>query len=108
MSGEANRNSGETERVERALAAIERVMRIFVFERIVYLLGAGAGMGLLLYAVYQAIDEGTADAQFLGLVFGSGGLFAITGGAVLLLLNRSFSLLREVLLGQARARGEDA
>ncbi|HEY6663429.1 MAG TPA: hypothetical protein VIZ66_10955, partial [Sphingomicrobium sp.] len=69
-------------------------------ERAIYLIGATAGMLLFLYAVYLMIAAGKYDGTFLGLVFGSGGLFTITGGAILLLLNKTFALVREIMLAR--------
>ena len=73
-------------------------MKMYRAERVIYLAGATAGMGLLFYAVLMMIWGGRSDAQFLGLVFGSGGLFATAGGAVLLLLNKTFALVKEIVL----------
>jgi hypothetical protein len=90
--------SDPRERVEIVLAAIQRVVSIFWAERVIYLLGATAGMGLLLYAVVRLLAGEKQDFSALGLVLGSGGLFATAGGAVLLLLNRSFALIREIVI----------
>jgi hypothetical protein len=46
------------------------------------------------------ISDRKYDATFLGLVFGSGGIFAASGGAILLLLNKTFALVREIVLSR--------
>ena len=84
--------------VSTALHAVRELMGIFRFERIVYLIGAGAGIALLLYAAWRTINSPELDPKSIGYLFGSGGLFAITGARVLYLLNRSFSLIERVVL----------
>jgi len=97
----AHRGIDPNDRFDAVLEAIQRIVAIFWPERLIYLVGATAGMGLLLYAVVRLLTGEQQDWSALGLVLGSGGLFASAGGAVLILLNRSFALIREIALGRA-------
>jgi hypothetical protein len=81
-----------------ALRVIRELMAIFKYERAIYLVGAGLGMLLLLYAAYRTI-EGSTDPKLAGYYFGSGGIFALAGGRVLYVLNRAFTLMEKVLIG---------
>jgi hypothetical protein len=83
---------------DRALSALERLLKLYWFERYIYAAGAAAGMTLVLYAAYLTINGGGQDQSGLGFFFGAGGLLGISGGLTLRLLNKSFALVREVLL----------
>lgn len=59
-------------------------------------------MALLLYAAFLTIRGGGYDQDALGFYFGAGGAFGVSGGLTLRLLNKSFALLREVILAGVR------
>lgn len=86
---------------DMALSAVERLMHIYRFERIVFLVGAAAGMMLLIYAAWLTIKNGSSNKEELAYFFGAGGAFATSGGYVLYQLRQSFSLVRKILLKQA-------
>jgi len=96
-------NDIPAERVELALSAIERLMKIHALDRAIYLTGAAAGMALLLYAVFLTIRGGNYDQDALGFFFGAGGVFATTGGLVVRILSKNFALIREILLAGVRS-----
>ncbi|MEO5973281.1 MAG: hypothetical protein ABIP91_07965 [Sphingomicrobium sp.] len=89
------------ENVGVALAAVERIVRMFWPERILYLIGAGAGIALLIYAAFQALATPGYPLETAGYLFGSGGFFGIAGGRVLAVFNRSFRILEEILVPKA-------
>ena len=94
---------GNVERVEMALKVVRELVSTFWLERIAYLIGALAGLSLLIYAAWQAIAGEGFKLESAGLLFGSGGLFAVSGARVLYVFNRSFSLLEKVVLDTGRA-----
>lgn len=81
-----------------ALDAIERMNRIHIFERIIFLSGGAAGTALLIYAAWLTIRGGQYDKESLGYFFGAGGAFATTGAYVMWQLRQSFTLVRELVL----------
>jgi hypothetical protein len=87
----------EQEMISQTLDALERIMRMFQAERIVYLLGAATSLGLLLYAAFLMISSGKVDASQLGLIFGAGGLTTVCGARVVFFLNKAFNLIEEVI-----------
>ena len=87
---------GDAEAVERALKNVETLMRMFMMERVIYVLGATASLLLLAYAAFLLISSGTATMEQLALLFGSGGLFTVSGVQVTFFLNRAFRLMEQV------------
>lgn len=83
--------------LERALDAVERLMRMFRAERIVYLVAAAASFGLLFYAAFLMFAEEGVDAASLGLIFGATGLSAVSAGRIAFFLNRAFKLIEDVV-----------
>jgi len=79
------------------LDAIERMMRVFNTERIIYLCGALASLVLLGYAAFLMIRTGSFNLEQAGLLFGSGGLFTVTGARVVFFLNRTFNLIEDMV-----------
>lgn len=88
--------SGDAKVVERALNGVERLMRMFLLERIIYLLGATISLLLLTYASWLLVKTGNTSPEQFALLFGSGGLFAIAGVQVTQYLNRAFKLLEQL------------
>jgi hypothetical protein len=88
---------GEDKSVDLALGAVRELMNMFRAERYIYLGAAGIGMALLAYAAFLMIYEGTFDLGKAGLLFGSSGLFAVSGARILFLLNRTYNLTEDLL-----------
>ena len=85
------------DKVDVALGAVERLMHIYRFERFIFLMGAAAGMVLLIYAAWLTINGGRYDKESLGYFFGAGGAFATSGAYVLYQLRQTFALVRAIL-----------
>lgn len=82
--------------VQLTLDAVERMMRLFQTERIIYLAGALGALALLGYAAVDMINEGASPTQ-LGLLFGGAGLFTVSGARVVYFLNRTYNLVEDIL-----------
>jgi hypothetical protein len=88
----------DREIITETLDALERLMRMFSAERMLYLLGAIGSMGLLLLAAFLMITskEGVNYTQ-IGLIFGATGVAAATGARIAYFLNKSFNLVEDVV-----------
>jgi hypothetical protein len=88
----------DRELVTQTLDALERLMRMFQTERMLYLAGAMGSMALLLLAAYLMITskDGVNFSQ-IGLIFGATGIAAVTGARIAYFLNKSFNLVEDVL-----------
>jgi hypothetical protein len=88
----------DKEIITQTLDALERLMRMFQAERLLYLLGAVGSMGLLLLAAYLMImSEEGVDWTQIGLIFGATGIAAATGARIAYFLNKSFNLIEDVV-----------
>ena len=79
--------------VRVTLDAVERMNKMFRAERFIYLGSATAAIFLLGYAAFLMIRSGNFTLEQGGLLFGSGGLFAVSGARLLFLLNRTYDLI---------------
>lgn len=94
----------ERQTLNQTLDALERLMRMFQAERLIYLACALVSFGLLIYAgvlFFGANGGNGIKAEQLGLFFGAGGLITVAGGRVVLFLNRAFNLVEDIIRGLA-------
>lgn len=83
--------------VQLTLDAVERMMRLFHTERIIYLAGAIGALALLGYAAFLMIRSGSFSVEQAGLLFGAGGLFTVSGARVVFFLNRTYDLIEDIV-----------
>ena len=89
--------AGDKDSITQTLDALERLMRMFQAERIIYLLSATASFGLLLYAAYLMFSSQDVTAAEIGLIFGATGVSAVSGGRIAYFLNKSFNLIEDIV-----------
>ena len=87
----------ERQTLTQTLDALDRLMRMFQAERMVYLACAFASFALLIYAAVLMFTTQKIDPTQLGLIFGASGLTAVAGGRVVLFLNRAFNLVEDIV-----------
>ena len=87
----------DKESITQTLDALERLMRMFQAERIIYLMSAAASFVLLLYAAYLMFSSGAITAAEMGLIFGATGVSAISGSRIAYFLNKSFNLIEDIV-----------
>lgn len=85
------------ELIDAALGALERLLRMFMVERYVYLVLTAVSFLLLLYAAYLLVASKTADTAVLVAVFGSSGLVAASSVRISWFFNRAFSLIEDLI-----------
>jgi hypothetical protein len=88
----------DRESITQTLDALERLMRMFQAERLLYLLSAATSFALLLYAAYLMFSssERVTPTQ-VGLIFGATGVSAISGSRIAIFLNKSFNLIEDII-----------
>ncbi|HYI47579.1 MAG TPA: hypothetical protein VEX35_03860 [Allosphingosinicella sp.] len=88
---------GDKESIAQTLDALERLMRMFQAERIIYLMSAAASFVLLIYAAYLMFSSGAVTPAEMGLIFGATGVSAISGSRIAYFLNKSFNLIEDIV-----------
>ena len=79
--------------VQQTLDALDRLMRMFAVERILYLVCAFASFGLLILCLVQLWTTQQISWPQLAMVFGASGLIAASAARVSFFLNKSFDLV---------------
>ena len=87
----------QKELLEATLNALDRLLRMFMVERYVYLALTVLSFGLLLYAGYVLIVTGAANTEVLVAVFGGSGLVAASSARISWFFNRAFSLVEDLI-----------
>jgi hypothetical protein len=97
QSGEYAGMARNDDLVNRTLDALERLMRMFAAERILYLVCAAVSFVLLMIFAVMFIKSGKIEALDLGLLFGASGLIAASTARVSFFLNKSFDLISAII-----------
>ncbi|HTJ96697.1 MAG TPA: hypothetical protein VL381_04450 [Rhodocyclaceae bacterium] len=85
------------ELVETALNALDRLLRMFMIERYVYLALTAVSFLLLIYAAFLIATTKNANTEVLVAVFGSSGLVAASSARISWFFNRAFTLIEDLI-----------
>jgi hypothetical protein len=87
----------EQDIVTRTLDALDRLMRMFAFERILYLVCAIVSFVLLIVCLISWFRTELVSVPQLALIFGASGLIAASAARVSFFLNKSFDLISAII-----------
>ena len=73
--------------------AVERLARLFRFERFAYLIVTAISLAVLFAVAVRMFMRGDAQIAEWGLLFGSSGLITLTGNRVLQMWNQSLRMV---------------
>jgi len=85
------------ELLEATLNALDRLLKMFLIERYMYLVLTALSFCLLLYAGYLLVGAKQANTEFLVAVFGGSGLVAASSARISWFFNRAFSLVEGLI-----------
>jgi len=83
--------------VNRTLDALDRLMRMFAFERILYLVCAIVSFVLLIVCLISWMQSQVISVPQLAMIFGASGLIAASAARVSFFLNKSFDLISAII-----------
>lgn len=83
--------------INRTLDALDRLMRMFAFERILYLVCALVSFILLIVCLISLIQTQQVSVPQLTMIFGASGLIAASAARVSYFLNKSFDLISAII-----------
>jgi hypothetical protein len=92
--------------IDKTLDALERLMRMFAAERILYLVCSAVAFVLLVVASVILISERRLDWTSASLLFGSTGLITGSSFRVVFFLDKAFDLIKTIVLSLANAKGD--
>jgi hypothetical protein len=87
----------EKDSLEQALNALERLMRMFQVERLLYLLGGVASLGLFVFAGYRLFTQGVIRSNDLITILGASGVSTACSSRVAYFLNKAFNLVEAII-----------
>jgi len=83
--------------VNRTLDALDRLMRMFAVERVLYLVCAIVSFVLLIVCLISLFQTKQISTPQLAMVFGASGLIAASAARVSFFLNKSFDLVAAII-----------
>lgn len=96
MGGQSNM-SRDNDLVNRTLDALERLMRMFAFERFLYLGCSVISFVVLIVCLVSMIRNGSISTLELAGIFGATGIVAASAARVSFFLNKSFNLISSII-----------
>ena len=87
------------EELKDALDALDRLLKMFMVERYVYLLLTATSFAILLIFGFQLATTRSASNEILIAVFGGSGLIAASSARISWFLNRAFTLIEKLISG---------
>ena len=94
--------------IDKTLDALERLMRMFAAERILYLVCSVVAFALLIVASVVLIRAGKLDWTAASMLFGSTGLITLSAFRVSFFLNRAFDLITTIITSLAGVKPPEA
>ncbi len=91
-----------SELVKTTLDAMERLLKMFMLERFIYLALTIFAFMLLIYASIQLFSNELISTTILVSIFGGSGLIAVTSFRVVWFFNRAFSLIESLIKRMAK------
>ena len=85
--------------IQDRLEAVRQLMRLFMAERIAYLIVAIVSVAMLLYCALQILQNDAAAVSSLIGMFGSGGLISIGMGRLLTMWTQAMRLIAGERIG---------
>lgn len=83
--------------IERTLGALDKLMKMFAVERILYLVCAIVSFMLLIVCLISLFQTQQISVPQLAMVFGASGLIAASAARVSFFLNKSFDLVSKII-----------
>ena len=87
----------EKDSLEQALNALDRLMNMFQVERILYLVGGIASLGLFAFAGYRLFAQGEIKSNDLITILGASGVSTACSSRVAYFLNKAFNLVEAII-----------
>lgn len=89
--------------LQDTLDALDRLLKMFMVERYVYLALTVASFAILLIFGFQLATTRTASVEVLTAVFGGSGLIAASSARISWFFNRAFTLIEKLIHGASNA-----
>lgn len=85
------------ELLEATLNALDRLLKMFMVERYLYLMLTAVSFALLLYAGYLMISSKSLNTEVLVAIFGGSGLVAVSSARISWFFNRAFTIVEDLI-----------
>lgn len=89
--------ASEREALDAALDGLDRLLKVFRLERILYLLVALTSFVILAYTAIQMLRGVEITSEAAGWIFGGGSLATIAASGVGYFLHRAFKLIEDII-----------
>lgn len=92
--------------LRETLSAVERLVHLFRFERIIHLVAGLVALLMLLYGVVALLRTHDVTTSLLVSLFGSSGLIAVSSARITYYFDKAFSLIEHIIHSLTRSEGD--
>lgn len=85
------------ELLEATLNALDRLLKMFMVERYLYLMLTAVSFALLIYAGYLMLSSKSLNTEVLVAIFGGSGLVAVSSARISWFFNRAFTIVEDLI-----------
>ena len=93
--------------LDDVIAALERLMKMFDWERKLYLAFGVVSLFIFLFAGYKMLSDSGVDSQVVAGMLGATGVAAACSARVVYFLTRAFGIVEQLLLPSSSTTGDD-
>ena len=92
--------------LDDVISALERLLKLFDWERKLYLAFGLVSLFLFVFAGYKMLTDGEIDSALLSGMLGSTGVAAACSARVVFFLTKAFSIVEQLVVAKV-AKGDD-
>jgi hypothetical protein len=86
--------------IDDVIDALERIMNLFKYERILYLIFGLVSLLLFVYAAARMFSSSQIDKEVVMAMLGASGTMAACSARVVFFLNRAFAIVEQIVLAK--------
>lgn len=91
--------------LDDVISALDRLLKIFDWERKLYLAFGLVSLFLFVYSGYRMIGSGQIDKELMSGMLGASGVVAACSARVVFFLTKAFNIVEQIAIGASHPKG---
>lgn len=92
--------------LDDVISALDRLLKIFDWERKLYLAFGLVSLFLFIYSGYRVLGSGQIDKELMSGMLGASGVVAACSARVVFFLTKAFTIIEQIAVGPSHSQGE--
>lgn len=91
--------------LDDVISALDRLLKIFDWERKLYLAFGLVSLFLFIYSGYRMLGNGQIDTELMSGMLGASGVVAACSARVVFFLTKAFTIVEQIAVGTSHSQG---